>query len=141
MSADAPWDFEIFERGTLAEAQARLEAAEADGVLTVLPQTPTTGAEIAGLALSQSLTDREIEAVRDALLIHKAIFFRAQNIDHDTHVAVAERFGELIVGHISLGHVPDHREIFALKAKGRERDPSKPRTPRPRQLQAPYSGW
>ena len=83
--------------------------AEADGVLTVLPQTPTTGAEIAGLALSQSLTDREVEAVRDALLIHKAIFFRAQNIDHDTHVAVAEQFGELIVGHISLGHVPDHR--------------------------------
>jgi alpha-ketoglutarate-dependent taurine dioxygenase len=137
---DAPWDFEIFERGTLAEAKERLASAVADGVLAVTPQTAHCGAELAGLRLQQPLSAREVEAVRDALLIHKVVFFREQLLDHDQHEEFASRFGPLTIGHISLGHVPSHPSIFALKATGRvPRDPTKPRRPRP--LGNPLAGW
>ena len=140
MAAATPWDFQIFQPGTLAEVQQRLAAAVADGVVAVEAQTVSCGAEVSGLDLSKPLSDRQVEAVRDALLIHKAVFFREQLLDHEQHTEFASRFGPLTVGHISLGHVPDHREIFALKATGKPiSDPTKPRPPR--QLGNPFKGW
>ncbi len=63
--------------------------------LKVAPMTPAIGAEIAGVDLSRELDDATIAEIRAALLIHKVIFFRDQNITPAQHIAFARRFGTL----------------------------------------------
>ena len=64
---------------------------------TVEPQSPTIGAFIHGLDLSQALDDATIDALRQALVKWKVIFFREQHLSTDEHIAFARRFGELEV--------------------------------------------
>ncbi|MDG4795131.1 TauD/TfdA family dioxygenase [Micromonospora sp. WMMD1082] len=53
------------------------------------------GAEIHGIDLSRPLTDDVISTIRAALLTHKVIFLRDQQLTHAEHIAFARRFGEL----------------------------------------------
>ena len=65
------------------------------GTITIAPQSPTIGAEIGGIDLSDDLADGEIATIRQALLDWKVLFFRDQHITTDEHLAFARRFGEL----------------------------------------------
>ena len=56
--------------------------------------TPTIGAEIHGVDLSQALSDDEINAIRDALLEHLVVFFRDQSLDAPSLDQLGRRFGE-----------------------------------------------
>jgi len=91
--------------------------------LTILPMTPTIGAEIEGIDLSRPLAASTVSALRQALLDWKVLFFRDQNITTEQHLAFARCFGELEV-HPFAPHKPDHPEVLAIthddKSRGRE---------------------
>lgn len=55
------------------------------------------GAEVAGIDLSEDLSDAEIGAIRGALIEHQVIFFRDQRLTPEQHLAFGRRFGTLQV--------------------------------------------
>lgn len=59
------------------------------------PMSPLIGAEIHGIDLRSEISDGTIAEVRNALLRHKVIFFRDQNISRKQHIDFAARFGAL----------------------------------------------
>ena len=65
------------------------------GTIEVLPQGPTIGAEIRGVDLSADMSDEAFSVVYAALVRHKVVFFRDQNITPAQQVAFGRRFGEL----------------------------------------------
>jgi len=54
------------------------------------------GAEIGDVDLSEGLSDATIAEIRQALLDHKVIFFRDQDITPEQHLAFAKRFGDVV---------------------------------------------
>ncbi|MFP6560378.1 TauD/TfdA dioxygenase family protein [Paraburkholderia sp. B3] len=90
---------------------------------TVTRHTPTIGAEISDIDLREPLDDTTYLALRRALVKHKVLFFRDQDITPAQHVAVARRFGELEV-HPTFPHHPDHPELVIIgrgdSKRGRE---------------------
>lgn len=91
--------------------------------LTILPLTPTIGAEIEGVDLKRPLSDATVSALRRALLDWKVLFFRDQVIDTEQHLAFARRFGELEV-HPFAPQKPGYPEVLAIthdeKNRGKE---------------------
>ena len=81
--------------------------------LTVTPAGPVLGAEIDGVDLERPLEPDTVAAIRTALLQHKVIFFRRQDISHEAHVAFGRHFGEL-EGHPVLPTVPGHPLILDI---------------------------
>ena len=73
----------------------------------VRPLTPTIGAELLGIDLSQDLDDAMIADIRAALLAHKVVFFRDQHIDRAQHLAFARRFGPLEIHPATPRDQPD----------------------------------
>jgi len=60
--------------------------------LDVRPQSGWTGAEIHGADLTKPLDGRQVAEIRGALLKWKVVFFRNQDLDHDSHQAFARQF-------------------------------------------------
>ena len=91
--------------------------------LTILPMTPTIGAEIEGVDLSRPLGATTVSALRQALLDWKVLFFRDQDITTEQHLAFAHNFGDLEV-HPFAPHKPDYPEVLAIthdeKNRGKE---------------------
>jgi len=84
------------------------------GKLSVEPVSPALGAEIFGVDLEAAAGKPEqIAAIRRALLKHKVLFFRDQDISAGAQVAFARSFGELEV-HPVLRHHPEHGELVLL---------------------------
>lgn len=67
--------------------------------VTVTRLAGNIGAEIGGVDTSGPLSDAAVAAVRAALLAHKVVFLRDQNLDYDNQQAFAERLGELTLSH------------------------------------------
>ncbi len=65
--------------------------------LRIVPLSPTVGAEIGGINLALPLDGATYDELHRALLKHKVIFFRDQDITPDQHIAFARRFGDLEV--------------------------------------------
>lgn len=63
--------------------------------LSIQQLTPAIGAELSGIDLTAQLNDSQIAEIRQALLDHKVIFFRDQNLDREELLSFASRFGEL----------------------------------------------
>lgn len=91
--------------------------------LTILPMTPTIGAEIEGVDLTRPLSEATVSALRQALLDWKVLFFRDQVIDTEQHLAFARRFGPLEV-HPFAPQKPGYPEVLAIthdeKNRGKE---------------------
>jgi taurine dioxygenase len=68
-------------------------AAAPENPLDVRPVAGRLGAEIRGVALSGDLDDATLAAIRAALLRHKVIFFRDQQLTDAGHEAFAARLG------------------------------------------------
>ena len=83
--------------------------------LTVTPVSTVLGAEISGLDLRQPLAPDVVAAIRSALLRHKVVFFRDQDISHEDHVRFGRYFGDL-EGHPVTSHVPGFPEILHIEA-------------------------
>lgn len=66
-------------------------------VLEVRPITPVIGAEIHGVRLSGDLPSPEVDAIRDALLKHRVIFFRGQgHLDDAGQQAFSKLLGKIV---------------------------------------------
>lgn len=63
----------------------------------VEPIEPTIGAEIHGLDLAQPMDPHSFAALEAALVTHKVIYLRDQNLTTEQHVAIGRLFGELEV--------------------------------------------
>ena len=69
----------------------------ADAALDIHPITPAIGAEIHGVRLSGELPAQTVNAIRDALLHHRVVFFRGQgHLDEAEHQAFARLLGPLV---------------------------------------------
>jgi len=84
----------------------------------ITPLTLHIGAEISGVDLSRSMTPALCQAINDALIKWKVIFFRDQNLDHTAHVAMARQLGQPTIGHAVFGHEDGYPEIYSV-AKNR----------------------
>ena len=80
----------------------------------VRPLTPAIGAEISGVNLAEAARNDDLfGAIKAALLEHKVLFLRDQDITRADHVAFAERFGRL-EDHPVAGSDPDHPGLVRI---------------------------
>ncbi|MFT5507980.1 MAG: taurine dioxygenase [Hyphomicrobiaceae bacterium] len=84
-------------------------------VIKVNPMTARIGAEIEGVDLTKPLDNRTSHEVHEALKEHCVIFFRDQELDHDSHKAFGRLFGELHV-HPAIPGPEGHPEILPIHA-------------------------
>lgn len=96
-------------------------AQTATGV-TVRQVAGRIGAEISGVDLREELSDEAIAAIRQALLDHKVLFFRGEDIGHERHVAFGRRFGALTrrPGALHGVHPEGFPEILTVNPKADE---------------------
>ena len=76
-----------FKKSVSGETQVGITAKRISGAL---------GAELGGVDLAQDMTDETIAEIRAALLEHKVVFFRDQEITPAQHFAFAKRFGDVV---------------------------------------------
>ena len=72
----------------------------------VAPLAGNIGAEITGVDTGGLLTDEAVTRVRHALLRHKVVFLRDQDLDYPRQIAFASRLGPLTLGHPTLESPP-----------------------------------
>ena len=76
--------------------------------------TCAIGAELTGVSLADAARDDDLFAqIKAALLQHKVLFLRNQDISRADHVAFARRFGEL-EDHPVAGSDPDHPGLVRI---------------------------
>ncbi|HEX7854223.1 MAG TPA: TauD/TfdA family dioxygenase [Sphingobium sp.] len=71
-----------------------VNAKSPDTTLDIRPVTGTIGAEIRGVKLSGDLDAETVRQIDAAIVRHKVVFFRDQNLTNDEHEAFAALFGE-----------------------------------------------
>ena len=75
---------------------------------------PSFGAEVVGLDLRVP-RDEQVAALRAALVEHKVLFLRGQELDDDAQVDLGRRLGELTAGHPVASSVDvEHPEIYNI---------------------------
>jgi taurine dioxygenase len=89
--------------------------------LAIRKSTPNIGAEVFGVDLSGPLGNEQFREVHDALMDHLVIFFRDQRVGAEQHKAFGRRFGKLHVHPAAPSVLPDHPEIFVIKADANSR--------------------
>ena len=77
------------------------------------PLTSLIGAEISGVNLAH-VDDGSVSAIQAALLDHKVLFFRNQEITQAEQIAFAKRLGELTGGHPTLPSPEGQQFILEL---------------------------
>lgn len=82
--------------------------------LTITPVSGRIGAEIGGIDLSEHLPDEIVAEIRQALVVHKVIFFRDQQLDERGQVAFANRFGPVTRAHPTVPALDGHPEVLDL---------------------------
>ncbi len=90
-----------------------LATAQEPAGLTIEHLTPKIGSVIHGLDLREALAPVAREAVHQALLERKVVFFRDQDITTEQHLSFARQFGELEV-HPFAPHKPEFPEVLAI---------------------------
>ncbi|MCP5075140.1 MAG: taurine dioxygenase, partial [Rhodobacteraceae bacterium] len=76
--------------------------------------TPFIGAELTGLNLSQRLTDADCDALYEAITEHQVVFLRDQFMSPETHLHLAESFGDAEPPHPIYPHVEGHPQVMLL---------------------------
>ncbi|MCC8980930.1 TauD/TfdA dioxygenase family protein [Bradyrhizobium acaciae] len=84
--------------------------------IEVRKTTPTIGAEIFGVDLSQQLSNRQFDEIHRALMENLVIFFRDQQLTVEQQKAFGARFGKLHVHPNAPKGLPNHPEILVIKA-------------------------
>jgi alpha-ketoglutarate-dependent sulfate ester dioxygenase len=85
--------------------------------ITVTKLAGNIGAQITGIDTGVAPSDGEIAQVRQALLDHKVVFLRDQNLDYPRQVAFAERLGPLTLGHPTLASPPDQPYLEEIDSR------------------------
>ncbi len=84
-----------------------------DTALTVRRLTGRIGAELSGLDLRVA-TDDQLATVKAALLAHRVVFFRGQDLSAAEQIAFARRLGPLTQGHPTLPVIDGEELILDL---------------------------
>ena len=84
--------------------------------IEIRKSTPSIGAELSGVDLSQPLGDQQFKELHDALMDHLVLFFRDQKLSVEQHKVFGSRFGKLHVHPAAPTVIADHPEIFAVHA-------------------------
>ncbi len=96
---------------------------ETTGSFEIQQLTPAIGAEIGGVSTATELSDAVIAEIRQALLDHKVIFFRDQDLTQEQLLAFAKRFGDLEI-HPATPKDQPNPEVLRIehgpKSKGQE---------------------
>jgi len=92
----------------MATPAARLAPA-----IEVIRHGPTIGAEVRGVDLAQPLDEATFKALHDALMAHKVIYFRDQDITPEQQAAFGRNFGTLTV-HPFVPHLEHLPEVLVL---------------------------
>ena len=74
---------------------------------------PGCGAEVMDIQLA-TLSEEQLQKVRDAFAEHGLLFFRDQQLSPEDHLAFARRFGEVIINKF-FTPVPGHPEIAEVR--------------------------
>jgi len=82
----------------------------------IRPLQPTIGAEIEGVDLRQPLSTAQRDAIKDAILKYKVVFFRDQPLTNEQHAAFARQFGPLYT-HPSTSRDPKIAQIHKIAAE------------------------
>jgi taurine dioxygenase len=90
--------------------------------IEVRKSTPSIGAEILGVDLSEPLGNQQFQEVHDALMENLVIFFRDQKLSAERHKEFGRRFGKLHVHPAAPGVLAGHPEIFVIKADEKSRN-------------------
>jgi taurine dioxygenase len=88
--------------------------------LDVRPLSPTIGAEIRGVDCASDLSDEEVAAIRAVWLERLVVFFPDQELDDESQIAFAGRFGELTESHPVEPQVLERKEVHSIES-GKDR--------------------
>jgi taurine dioxygenase len=92
-------------------------AKDPNSPLDIVPVTGTIGAEIRGVTLSGDLDAATVQAIQDAVVRHKVVFFRDQHdLDDARHEAFASLFGDP-VAHPTVPVAEGSRYLLELDSK------------------------
>ena len=92
-------------------------AKDPNSPLDIAPVTGTIGAEIRGVTLSGDLDADTVQAIKDAVVRHKVVFFRDQHdLDDARHEAFAALFGDP-VAHPTVPVAEGSRYLLELDSK------------------------
>ena len=101
-------------KNDLGTAPALIRSSSLTRSLQVNPLTCSIGAELSNVHLGAAAEDEGLMAeIRQALLKHRVIFFRDQDITRAEHVAFARKFGEL-EDHPVVGSHPDYPGLVQI---------------------------
>jgi len=105
----------------MSTSAAAAPAVRPDGSVAVRlePLGPAFGAVVHDVDLAD-LDDAELRGIRQALLDHKVLVFRGQQLTDDGQVAFASRLGELTAGHPVAKAAPGHAEIYRIDSSDPE---------------------
>ena len=79
----------------------------------VEPLTPTIGAMVEGVDLTQPLDDAVLAEINNAWMEHLVLFFRAQPLSPEQHLAVGRRFGDLHI-HPAAPYAEGNPELMVV---------------------------
>lgn len=92
-------------------------AKDPNSPLDIVPITGTIGAEIRGVTLSGDLGAETVQAIKDAVVRHKVVFFRGQKeLDDARHEGFASLFGDP-VAHPTVPVAEGSRYLLELDSK------------------------
>lgn len=92
-------------------------ARDPNSPLEIVPVTGTIGAEIRGVTLSGDLDTATVQAIKDAVVRHKVVFFRDQHeLDDARHEGFASLFGDP-VAHPTVPVAEGSRYLLELDSK------------------------
>lgn len=92
-------------------------AKDPESPLEIVPITGTIGAEIRGVTLSGELDGATVQAIKDAVVRHKVVFFRGQTeLTDDRHEGFASLFGDP-VAHPTVPVAEGSRYLLELDSK------------------------
>ena len=91
--------------------------------IQISPLTPSIGAEVTGIDLSNSLSAMEADALYEILMEHQVIFLRDQELSPQHHLELAQSFGEPEAPHPVYKNVEGFEQITVL-ANGPKKPPS-----------------
>ena len=88
----------------------------------VIPLSPSIGAEVTGLDLSDPLEEETVAALRDQWLEYQVLLFRQQALSEQQQVGFARYFGELTIPDSAkrFANQPDHDPAVMLIGNIRE---------------------
>lgn len=86
--------------------------------LSIAPIQGRFVAEVAGIDLSEPVSDACFGKIHDAFLGHSILVFRDQALSNEQHIAFSRRFGEIEIHTAKHWLLPDFPEILVLSNRG-----------------------